>query len=281
MSLFCVNDKIMDANFTYPFLVKPFTSCNFGGRLVLTARRLRLIWVASRQGRNQRAEVEMKPIQSYRVCRTAVEVHGEPFTGRAVHAGTGREQGEDGNLAVPFDPVPSREDGGRTSVGEPAFPQLIPPIPVDLSLPPEKRGWQSTWSRQDYLDLVAVRGAVPSARHHVRAILREWRASDLADEAEQVVAELVANAVNATGLVRWVPKTPPVKLWVLAEGGQLMLVVWDATTGVPVLRTPTDQDPAGRGLMIVSELARWGCHAAPEDIGGKLVWARLPNGGQS
>jgi hypothetical protein len=72
-----------------------------------------------------------------------------------------------------------------------------------------------------------------------------------------------------------------VKLWVLGEGGRLMLVVWDATTGVPVLRTPADQDPTGRGLMIVSELARWGCYAAPEDIGGKLVWARLPNDGQS
>jgi hypothetical protein len=93
-----------------------------------------------------------------------------------------------GILPPPSTPVPSQEDEGA-DVSEPAFPRFIPPIPLDLSLPPEKRGWQSAWSRQDYLDLVAVRDAVPSARHHIRAILREWRVSDLADEAEQVVAD--------------------------------------------------------------------------------------------
>ena len=152
----------------------------------------------------------------------------------------------------------------------------IPRIPPDLSLAPDKRNWQAAWHRQDYLDLVAVRAAVPSARHHVREILREWRLHDVAYEAEQVTAELVANAVNATRLASWMPKIPPIRLWLLGEGNLLMVAVWDATTGIPSLRAPATDEECGRGLMLVNDFSEWGYYLAPEHIGGKVVWARLP-----
>jgi hypothetical protein len=66
-----------------------------------------------------------------------------------------------------------------------------------------------------------------------------------------VTTELFANAVNATGLTPWTPKAPPVRLWLLADG-----------------------DLTGRGLMIISELADWGCYPAPDAISGKVVWTR-------
>jgi hypothetical protein len=69
---------------------------------------------------------------------------------------------------------------------EAAFPSVVPCIPSNLSLPPEVRGWQETWGHQDYLELVAVPEAVPAARHHVRAALREWQLPTLAYEAELV-----------------------------------------------------------------------------------------------
>lgn len=160
----------------------------------------------------------------------------------------------------------------------PARAPLIPRIPPDLSLAPDKRNWQASWPRQDYLDLVAVRAAVPSARHHLREILREWRLHDVAYEAEQVTAELVANAVNATRLVSCVPKTPPVRLWLLGAADRLVVAVWDATAGIPTPRAPMNNEESGRGLILVDDFSAWGYYLAPEHIGGKVVWARLPKG---
>jgi anti-sigma regulatory factor (Ser/Thr protein kinase) len=145
-----------------------------------------------------------------------------------------------------------------------------------VSLPPQVRGWQEAWRHQDYLELAAVPEAVPAARHHVRAILREWQLPTLAYEAELVTSELAANAIDATRLVPWVPKTPPVRMWLLAEGDMLMLAVWDAVPGVPVPKAPDADDLTGRGLMIISELADWGFYPAPQETGGKVVWTRLP-----
>jgi hypothetical protein len=45
-----------------------------------------------------------------RVCGEPVQVMGEPFTGQAVHAGTGSEAGPDGHLAAPIDLSPEPAD---------------------------------------------------------------------------------------------------------------------------------------------------------------------------
>jgi hypothetical protein len=170
-------------------------------------------------------------------------------------------------------------------------------IPPDLSLPAGRQNWQASWPRQDYLELAAVTEAAPSARYHARLVMREWRAeafgmgiavnggrgaatlayeSELAEDVEQVTAELVANAVAATRAVEWMPRLPPVRLWLLGNGDQAMVVVWDATTATPVQRKPGPDAESGRGLLLVGALAHWGYYLPPPSYGGKIVHARLP-----
>jgi hypothetical protein len=100
---------------------------------------------------------------------------------------------------------------------------------------------------------------------------------------EQVIAELVANAVTATRAVKhWTPKQPPVRLWLLAgdgsdhSGPRAMVVVWDATTATPVPRRPTRDEESGLGLLLVDALAQWGYYLPPPEHGGKVVYALLP-----
>ncbi len=82
-------------------------------------------------------------------------------------------------------------------------------IPPDPALPPERQNWQATWPWQDYLELAAVTEAVPSARHHARLVLREWGVNaELTYNVEQVIAELVANAV-AADVISPNPTPPP------------------------------------------------------------------------
>jgi hypothetical protein len=155
-------------------------------------------------------------------------------------------------------------------------------IPPDPALAPERQNWQASWPRQDYLELAAVGGAVPSARHHVRLVLKEWLAIDpalTADQAwdiEQVTAELVANAVAATQAVQWPGKRPPVRLWLLGRSVLSMVAIWDASTAAPVPRTPAEDDESGRGLLLVGALARWGHYLPASGYGGKVVCALLP-----
>jgi hypothetical protein len=149
-------------------------------------------------------------------------------------------------------------------------------IPPDPLLPAESQHWQATWPRQDYLELAAVTEAAPSARYHVRLVLREWGSGELADDVEQVTAELVANAVAATRAIEWMPRRPPVRLWLLGNGAQAAIVVWDATTAAPVPRRPGQEEESGRGLLLVKALANWGYYFPPPNHGGKIVHARLP-----
>jgi hypothetical protein len=156
-------------------------------------------------------------------------------------------------------------------------------IPPNPALPPERQNWQAAWPRQDYLELAAIADAVPSARHHARLVLREWQAGEVACDVEQVIAELVANAVTATQAIEhWTPKQPPVRLWLLAgdgsdhSDGRVMVAVWDATTAIPVPRRPTRDEESGRGLLFVDALAQWGYYLPPPEHGGKVVHALLP-----
>jgi hypothetical protein len=155
----------------------------------------------------------------------------------------------------------------------------IPPHPA-LAL--ERQNWQDRWPRQDYLELAAVAGAVPSARYHVRLVLKEWMAidpalsTDQAYDIEHVTAELVANAVAATQAVRWAAKQPPVRLWLLGRPVLSMVAIWDASTAIPVPRTPAEGEESGRGLLLVGALAHWGHYLPAPGHGGKVVYALLP-----
>ncbi|MCX3062337.1 ATP-binding protein [Streptomyces beihaiensis] len=120
--------------------------------------------------------------------------------------------------------------------------------------------------------------AVPIGRRTLRLILTAHGLPHLAEAAELIATELVANAVQHTKgpaalRLRWSART-----WVLRIG------VWDTDPTPPSL-TPaptaaTALDSSGRGLALVREEAdTWGWYglgrAQPPYTGGKFVWCEL------
>jgi hypothetical protein len=153
-------------------------------------------------------------------------------------------------------------------------------IPPDPSLPPHERNWHERFPYRDYAEFAAELAAVPSARHLLRADLREWGLHSLLDEAELVTTEIVTNAVNATRATHWPASRPPVRIWVrgsrLGEVGALVVLAWDACPTAPVPASPDTMDEAGRGLLFIGEYSRWGYYHPPGKDAGKVVWAEIP-----
>jgi anti-sigma regulatory factor (Ser/Thr protein kinase) len=142
----------------------------------------------------------------------------------------------------------------------------VPPDPAA-----KDDSWPDRWPRHDALELAALPSAVPCARARTREILWEWRLDHLAEAAELVVAEILANAVQAT---RAGHHLRPVRIWLLADPARILILVWDGAAGVPVVAVPADDDTHGRGLMLVEAFAaRWGYYRPPRPDSGKVVWA--------
>lgn len=118
----------------------------------------------------------------------------------------------------------------------------------------------------DRLELGPHPSAVRAARRRVRAALAAWGLAGLADDAEQIAAEIVGNAVEAHQREHL---DAPVRLTLLAGPGTVLIAVRDASGSPPVPAMPGDDDEAGRGLLIVEALAAgWDWKPAP---GGKVV----------
>ncbi len=149
-------------------------------------------------------------------------------------------------------------------------------IPPDPALPPHQRNWHERFPCQDYAELAADLAAVPAARLRLRADLSEWGLGIPAEDAELVVTEIVANAVNATQAIRWRFSRPPVRLWVRGDTGVLFVLAWDAAPQIPRLGNPGHWDEAGRGLLLMDALSRWGYYQPRGDNAGKVTWAQLP-----
>jgi anti-sigma regulatory factor (Ser/Thr protein kinase) len=144
----------------------------------------------------------------------------------------------------------------------------VPPLPLSETSMPGR------WPLQDYLEPGALPGAVPCARLHARQLLGEWGLSDLSDDVELLVSELVTNATQASRLIE---KTIAVRMWLLADEAQVLILVWDASTHTPVRASVGEDDESGRGLLLVEAISdSWGYF--PHETGGKVVWAltRMP-----
>lgn len=129
----------------------------------------------------------------------------------------------------------------------------------------------SRWTSSDVLDLAPRPGAVAAARLRARCVLRDWRLDELADDACQIASELIANAVEAHGREGL---CDPVRLALLTDDRNLLLMVRDASSGQPSPHAPGLESENGRGLMIVDALsARW--DVIPLPGGGKSVRALL------
>jgi len=148
--------------------------------------------------------------------------------------------------------------------------QSAAPVPIP---PATDQGGDMTghWPLRDFLELGALPGAVPSARLHARHILREWGAPvQLTDDVEQVVSELVTNAVTASRAIR---QLTPVRLWLLSDTRNVLVMAWDASPRPPAPAEPGLLAESGRGLLLVQALSqRWGSYPTPRR-GGKVVWA--------
>jgi hypothetical protein len=130
--------------------------------------------------------------------------------------------------------------------------------------------------------LGALRTAPRTARGHVRDLLRQWCLSELADVAEEVTGELVANAVNAsTDKESGAPlyrdgRLLTVVLCLRTDRSRVRVETWDEAPGVPAPRMAGTWDVSGRGLAMVDALSdhRWGWHPA-STVPWKCVWADL------
>jgi anti-sigma regulatory factor (Ser/Thr protein kinase)/anti-anti-sigma regulatory factor len=108
--------------------------------------------------------------------------------------------------------------------------------------------------------------ALAAARYVTRDACRRWNLPHLADDAEIIVSEIVANAVQHAG--------GPVDLVLTRRSRHLHLSVRDRSTEPPVRSTPDPESlMGGRGLLLLDAFASgWGS-AATDD--GKAVWATL------
>jgi len=127
-----------------------------------------------------------------------------------------------------------------------------------------------------------------AARRLTRSTLREWGLSSLAEDAETIVGEFVANAVTHAAVAgagaaggAWdagpADRTPAAEnmgLRLLRRSGEVICAVLDPSDVAPVLKTPSGAEEAGRGLQMVDALSDvWGW--SPVTGRGKAVWAIL------
>jgi anti-sigma regulatory factor (Ser/Thr protein kinase) len=108
--------------------------------------------------------------------------------------------------------------------------------------------------------------AASQARHRLTDTLRRLGHSDARiEDARVVVTELAANAVLHAGSAFTVS--------IHGDGARLRIAVRDRSRAMPAPQAPSAQRLSGRGLLLVSALARrWGVEPDPA---GKVVWAEL------
>ena len=115
-----------------------------------------------------------------------------------------------------------------------------------------------------------------AARRLTRNTLRDWGLESLAEDAETIVGEFVANAVTHAAELGADRKAGAdiLGLRLLRRTGEIICAVLDPSDAAPVLKTPGGAEEAGRGLQMVDALSDvWGW--SPVAGRGKAVWAIL------
>ena len=117
------------------------------------------------------------------------------------------------------------------------------------------------------VDLPLVPASIPVARRLLGELLQAWGLERHVDDASLLLSELVTN------VVRHVDADECLVVWVEASEPRLRISVTDVSAVRPVVRVPPPEKPDGRGLLLVSALARiWGVEDLPA---GKRVWFEL------
>ena len=124
----------------------------------------------------------------------------------------------------------------------------------------------STSRQQEHArTFLPVAHSVPAVRNFVKETLSRWGEKALVENAVLLSSEIATNAVRHA--------VSPFHVTLVRSGASVTLAVTDAGAGVAARRVPDDDDPSGRGFVIVDALARdWGVDDLPS---GKTVWAVL------
>jgi Histidine kinase-like ATPase domain len=154
----------------------------------------------------------------------------------------------------------------------PAPRQLVPDRPRVVRMPSD---W---WDAPSVVALALTADPQPAkaARRFTRATLSRWGLDPLADDAEVIVAELVANALchasSAADVRHPDHSRDRIGLRLFRRAGEVMCAVLDPSDVAPVLRAPNYETECGRGLQLVDALCDvWGW--SPVVGRGKAVWA--------
>ena len=128
------------------------------------------------------------------------------------------------------------------------------------------------WPLRSYLELGALPSAVSCLRLHAKQTLWEWGLTDLSESIELLVSELATNALRASEVLEW---APAIRMWLLSDKEQVLILLWDAHPNPPVRIDPREDAESGRGLILVEALSdRWGSYAHT-GLGGKIVWCEV------
>src|ERR1700749_2227884 len=115
-----------------------------------------------------------------------------------------------------------------------------------------------------------------AARRLTRNTFRDWGLAFLAEDAEAIVGEFVANAVTHASAAGEPVKKPTdnLGLRLFRRTGEVICAVLDPSDTGPVLKAPASIEGSGRGLQMVDALSDvWGW--SPVAGRGKAVWAIL------
>ncbi len=127
--------------------------------------------------------------------------------------------------------------------------------------------------RRASLGLDAVLTSPGRARAWTRETLWQWRLACLADTAQAIVSELVANAVLHASAG---PRQPGIRLALAYGHGELAIQVSDHNPDLPQARHPAGYDESGRGLLMVQALSdSYSCYPLEDGTAGKAVCAVL------
>jgi anti-sigma regulatory factor (Ser/Thr protein kinase) len=127
--------------------------------------------------------------------------------------------------------------------------------------------------RRASLGLDAVLTSPGSARAWTRETLWQWRLASLADTAQAIVSELVANAVLHASTEAG---QPGICLTLTCGHGELAIQVSDHNPDLPQAQHPARYDEGGRGLLMVQALSdSYGCYPLEDGTAGKTVCAVL------
>ena len=104
--------------------------------------------------------------------------------------------------------------------------------------------------------------SVPEARRFATDALRD-APTDVREAVELMVSELATNGVRHAGT--------SFEVTILRSGSEIRVEVTDRGKGIPQMRSPTPDEPTGRGLRIIDLLSeQWGVDRVSAD--GKTVW---------